>query len=207
MSIRKGAKQKIYRNHFHYVPVLQTLKSYLQQADVWASIQNIHRPKSDTNLHDFTDGLVWNMFDKASESCFIRIHLYGDEVEMCNPIGSRKSVHKLSAFYFLVGNIGTKHWSSLSNIHLALLFKYKYVKQFGYDRLLTPLLSDIQTLETEGIAINVDGKSVRVYGSIVTFSGDNLSSHDLGGFSTCFSSGRVCRQCMVTKAWGETSFF
>ena len=44
-------------SHFHYIPVLQALKSYLQQTDVWASIQNAHRPANDANLHDFTDGL------------------------------------------------------------------------------------------------------------------------------------------------------
>ena len=47
--------------------------------------------------------------------------------------------------------------------------------------------------------IEIDGQQHHVFGSVVTFTGDNLSSHALGGFSTCFSSGRICRQCMTSK--------
>jgi len=62
---------------------------------------------------------------------YVRIHLYSDEFELCNPLGSRKGEHKVCAFYFLVGNLATKYWSVLSNIHLAMLCKYKHVKSVG----------------------------------------------------------------------------
>ncbi|XP_065654849.1 uncharacterized protein LOC136081463 [Hydra vulgaris] len=52
-------------------------------------------------------------------------------------------------------------------------------------------------LQNEGININVEGITHNLKGSIVTFSGDNLSAHTIGGFSACFSSGRICRNCMV----------
>ena len=74
---------------------------------------------------------------------FIRIHLYSDELELCNPLGNKRN-NKLSAFYFLVGNLETKYWSSLTNIHLALLCNYDIVKRFGYDDVLKPLLDDIK---------------------------------------------------------------
>ena len=63
---------------------------------------------------------------------YVRFHLYSDEFELCNPLGSRKGEYKLCAFYFLVGNLETKYWSLLSNIRLDLLCKYKHVKSFGY---------------------------------------------------------------------------
>jgi hypothetical protein len=182
---------------FHYVPILDTIKNYLEQPDVWASCQQpqVNSPV----LNSFTDGSIWTGCECMHHSDFIRIHLYSDEVEICNPIGSRKTVHKLSTFYFLIGNIETKHWSKLSNIHLALLCKFKNVKTIGYKNLLEPLLNDIKTLETEGIAVELDGVSKRLFGTIVTVSGDNLTSHALGGFQSCFTSGRVCRYCMATK--------
>jgi len=179
---------------FHYVPILNTVKNYLEQPDVWASC-NMSRPQ-DGKLHSFTDGQIWA---RSGQENFVRIHLYSDEVEMCNPIGSRKTIHKLSAFYILIGNIETKYWSSLTNIHLALLCRHSAVKQVGYRKILEPLIADIKILESKGVEIEIEGSKHRIYGSVVTFSGDNLTSHAVGGFTTCFSSGRVCRQCMVTK--------
>jgi hypothetical protein len=182
---------------YHYVPILDTLKNYLEQPDVWASCQ---QPKVQSRvLHSFTDGSILSNHECMQHADFIRIHLYSDELEICNPIASRKTVHKLSVFYFLVGNIETKHWSKLSNIHLALLCKFKNVKTIGYQKLLEPLLADMQILAKEGLVIEVDGVSRRLFGTIVTVSGDNLISHAPGGFQSCFTSGRVCRYCMVTK--------
>ncbi|XP_065672051.1 uncharacterized protein LOC136089885 [Hydra vulgaris] len=120
-----------------------------------------------------------------------------DELEICNPLGSRKGTHKISVFYFIVGNIESKYWSSLNHIHLALISKYSIIKEHGYALILQPLLNDLMILQNEGININVEGITHNLKGSIVTLSGDNLSAHTIGGFSACFSSGRICRNCMV----------
>jgi len=142
--------------------------------------------------------LKWLVF--FWDTVYVRIHLYSDEFELCNPLGSRKGVHKICAFYFLVGNLETKYWSSLSNIHLAMLCKFKHVKTAGYTAILEPLLADIRVLETDGFVVEVDSVEHRVFGSVVTLSGDNLTSHMLGGFNSSFSFGRICRQCMTTKS-------
>lgn len=133
-SIPKSAAQE-----YHYVPVLVTLENYLEQPDVWASCHQ--SCPTDGMLRNYSDGEINANSSYKDDKMFIKIHLYSDEVEICNPIGSCKTanriatscfVHKLSAFYFLVGNIETKHWSSLTNIHLALLCKLKIVKTVGY---------------------------------------------------------------------------
>ena len=184
---------------FHYVPILETLKIYLQQPDIWASCHQKRDPRG--MLHDFTDGRMWkNSAVHVDSDMYVRIHLYSDEFELCNPIGSRKGEHKICAFYFLVGNLETKYWSLLSNIHLAILCKYKHVKNVGYNAILEPLLADVKVLETDGILVEIDSIPHRVFGTVVTLSGDNLTSHMLGGFNASFSFGRVCRQCMVTKS-------
>ena len=190
---------KSHGDSFHYVPILDTLKTYLQQSDVWASCQQ--KTDSGGMLRDFTDGRMWKNSPINSEcDVYVRLHLYSDEFELCNPLGSRKGEYKLCAFYFLVGNLETKYWSLLSNIHLALLCKYKHVKSFGYKAILEPLLADVRSLETDGITVEIDSVKHRVFGSVVTLSGDNLTSHMLGGFNLSFSFGRICRQCMTTKA-------
>ncbi len=184
-------------SRFHYIPLLVTLKSYLEQPDVCASCQQ-NIPNHSGKLCNFTDGSIWQNSSRKNDKLFVRIHLYSDETDLCNPLSNKRN-HKISAFYFLVGNIETKYWSSLSNIHLALLCPYSVVKNCGYESVLEPLLNDIRVLESEGIVIDVDSEKHHVFGSIVTFTGDNLTSHALGGFNTCFSAGRICRHCMSTK--------
>ena len=182
----------------HYVPILKVLKHYLEHEDVWASCQQQNKKnESSQQLRDYTDGNFWKLQNICHEN-FIRIHLYTDELEICNPLGSKKMVHKICAFYFFVGNIEVKHRSTLSNIHLALLCKYSVVKKYGYKRILEPLINDINILENEGIILDIEGINRHLYGSVMTMSGDNLSSHAIGGFSMSFSSGRVCRHCMIS---------
>ncbi|XP_065654852.1 uncharacterized protein LOC136081466 [Hydra vulgaris] len=181
---------------FHYVPLLATLKSYLKREDVWSSFQ--HKKQVSDYRHDYPDGLLWQ--SRIKHFCcdsFIRLHFYSDELEICNPLGSRERTHKISVFYFIVGNIESKYWSSLNHIHLALISKYSIIKEHGYALILQPLLNDLMILQIEGININVEGITHNLKGSIVTLSGDNLSAHTIGGFSACFSSGRICQNCMV----------
>ena len=177
----------------HYVPVLPCLTNYLQHSDVWASI---HKSSiTGTKMRDYTDGLIWQ--SHALGHNHLRLHLYTDEFEVCNPIGSRKNVHKVCAFYYSVGNVELKYRSQLKNIHLACLLKYKCVRQYGYSMLIKDMIRDLKTLESDGIEVIVDQEHFTVNGSVVTVSGDNLSLHALGGFNPVFSSGRICRHCMV----------
>ena len=181
----------------HYVPLLECVTNYLQHDDVWASC-NVSRSQKPGQLTDYTDGDIWRKGGKKDDPLFLRIHLYTDELEICNPIGSKKGVYKLSAFYFLLGNIETRHWSSLNNIHLLLLTKYSNIVKHGLGKVLQPALVDFKKLETEGVLVNVSGHTFTVHGSVVTLSADNLSSHSVGGFNGSFSSGRFCRSCLTT---------
>jgi hypothetical protein len=104
---------------FHYVPILITLKNYLEQPpEIWASC--CQTQVGDGKMHDFRDGALWKNRVVENGEMFIRVHLYSDELELCNPLGNKRN-NKLSAFYFLVGNLETKYWSSLTNIQLVPL--------------------------------------------------------------------------------------
>jgi len=192
---KNGCKKDV----VHYVPLLKSLTHYIQHDDVWASC-NVAKQQYSHLLSDYTDGEIWRQNCKKDDKLFLRIHLYTDELEICNPIGSKKGVYKMSAFYFLIGNIETKHWSSLTNIHLLLLTKFSNVKKYGLRKILHPVLEDLRTLETQGISITIGDHTFPVHGSVTTLSADNLSSHLIGGFNGSFSSGRFCRYCLTTYA-------
>nr|XP_004207466.3 uncharacterized protein LOC101237831 [Hydra vulgaris] len=167
--------------------------------DIWASCErNRLKPvENDGIIRDYSDGTHFKSLN-VNNNKFIRLHLYNDELEICNALGSRRGTHKISIFYFIVGNVDTHLWTNLDHIHLVLVAQYSAVKRFGYDKVLNKLMHDVKLLEIYGLDLNIDGSIEHVNGSIVTFSGDNLSSHSFGGFSTCFSSGRICRHCMVS---------
>lgn len=52
------------------------------------------------------------------------------------------------AFYYLLGNISPRLRSKINNIQLLLLAKYSSVAEFGIDRMLEPIIEDIQKLES-----------------------------------------------------------
>ena len=124
---KSAAKCKKICNVIHYVPIIDTLKNYLTKEEVWANC-NLSS-NSDGILRDYSDGSAYQSQFFANN--FICLHLYSDELEICSALGSRKGTHKLSVFYFIVGNIDSKYWTSLKHIHLAVITKYNVVKKFG----------------------------------------------------------------------------
>ena len=100
-----------------------------------------------------------------SNKCALQLNLYYDELEICNPLGSRRKIHKLGnndtqlmtftlvcschyqgAFYYMLGNLKPSLRSSTNTIQLLVLAKYTTVAQFGIDRLLEPAIKDIKKL-------------------------------------------------------------
>ena len=55
--------------------------------------------RSDTNIEDFCDGLSFKEHPLFStDSTALQVMLYYDDVEVCNPIGSRAKKHKLGEY-------------------------------------------------------------------------------------------------------------
>ncbi|XP_040071459.1 uncharacterized protein LOC115308493 [Ixodes scapularis] len=68
------------------------------------------------------------------------------------------------------------------------------------ENVLQPLLQDLAELKSNGLQVRCGEGTMTVKATVAAVCGDNLSLNKLGGFSCCFSSGRVCRFCMATKA-------
>lgn len=92
----------------------------------------------DTNyLSDYSDGTYFKErpFFKVNPQA-LRLHFYEDEFEVVNPLGSKRSKHKLCAFYHTVGNLDRKHQSKMKHIHLVLLIRQTLVKRCGLENIL-----------------------------------------------------------------------
>lgn len=63
--------------------------------------------------------------------------------------------------YWVLANLPYEHRSSLQAIQLALLCKASAVKQYGYEKILHPLLQDLKMLEKHGVFVEQLGECLK----------------------------------------------
>ena len=93
----------------------------------------------------------------------LQIHFYYDDVEVCNPLGSKAKIHKLGKkndyiylrfeyfdllglFYFTLGNMRPKYRSKLTAIHVISIVHQKNISTYGIDAVIKPFVDDIKKL-------------------------------------------------------------
>ena len=99
----------------------------------------LNRFKSpDSTLQDYCDGSVFNNHPLfATHTSALQILLYFDDVEVCNPLASKTKTHKLSFFYFNLGNLSPKLRSKLPGIQLLAVVRHKLLNKYGMDAILS----------------------------------------------------------------------
>ena len=108
----------------------------------------------------FCDGEVFknnNLFSTL-QNC-LEIILYHDDFGTVNPLGNKVSKYKISAFYFLIGNIPSKFRSRLNDISLLLISLASIIQKYGHSQILQPCLDDLCKLETMGIKVNFENNT------------------------------------------------
>ena len=149
---------------------------------------------------DFPDGSVFKNIELFSQSPnSLKIILYQDAFEVSNPLGAARTKHKILAVYYSLGNLYPHNRSKIDTIQLALLIKEKALKNFGWDKVLSRLVQDLQDIEENGIDIEgIDEGNVK--GTVVAMLGDNLGIHSIGGFIENFSTTEfMCRYCKISR--------
>ena len=66
----------------------------------------------------------------------LKIVLYEDAMELCNPIGSSRKKHEVVAIYFTVANVNPWFYTKPDNIHLVCLVYERDVKEFVLNLIL-----------------------------------------------------------------------
>ena len=117
-------------------------------------------------LQDVCDGeYVKTHLISGSTNDHLLLSFYYDELEVANPLGSRRGKHKLGKqfylslldlllplfcpsgmFYCMLLNIHPAHRSSLKSIQLLAVGKCNDVKHYGIDAFLKPAIDEIKTL-------------------------------------------------------------
>ena len=74
---------------------------------------------------------LWTSSNKT-----IQIMLYCDEFVCTNPLRNKVKKCKISALYFVLGNLPGKKCSMLSSINFAILCKTIFIEKHGYESVL-----------------------------------------------------------------------
>lgn len=138
--------------HFHYVPILKTIRSLLLDEQFFHYFLANKQSMPDTYF-DYNDGSVYKSNSLFQNSRAIELIFFQDAFELCNPIGSSKKKHKLIGVYMIIGNIDQKFRSAISNVQLVALCKEADAKEFGFEKILRPIVEDVKELEISGIEV------------------------------------------------------
>ncbi|XP_041863678.1 uncharacterized protein LOC121653945 [Melanotaenia boesemani] len=189
--------KRTHRNTFVYVSVIRVLENLLRQPDFSEKLV-FNREDKPGHYWSFRDGRYFKANRLLGvEETSISIGLYIDDFEVCNPLGTSRKIHKITAIYWVVLNLPSKFRSTLPLIQLAALGKSADVKLFGYEAFFYPLIEDIKCLERDGVYVEVLDKFVK--GTVFCVCADNLGAHSLAGFSESFNVEKFCRFCCLNR--------
>ncbi|XP_071810939.1 uncharacterized protein [Apostichopus japonicus] len=208
VPIKLGRNDNNREREFQYIPIKDSLQNLfknksVQEEYLYTKFPMYHgnrRPNEEGKVfYDITDGAAFkeNAFFQDNPNA-LKLILYQDSFEVCNPLGSSKKKHKILAVYMTLANFRPHLRSSVNHMLLVLLCNENDFKYFGQEKLLRPLIDDLKDLELNGI--DIAGEQHPVKGALSFIAGDNLGSHCIGGFVENFSSTPCwCRWCSVTN--------
>ena len=120
--------------------------------------------KKNNFLSDISDGLDCKDLDFSNT---IAINLY--DLEICNPIGASKKIHKSIMFYYNIVNLDPWWRSQPDNIQLVLI-----ARSIDYaanpQKVLEPVINELKNLENDKLFIK--GKSFKF--RLLSILGDNF---------------------------------
>ncbi|KAK6479283.1 hypothetical protein HHUSO_G19991 [Huso huso] len=176
---------------FQYVPILQSRGIFRRKLSSPPKLL-YSQTTCGSQYESFRDGTHFKENECLStDELTVSLLLYVDDFEVCNPLGTSRKKHKITAVYWVLADVPSQFRSTLTSIYLAILCKAADVKRYGYGAVLEPLLKDLVKLEEEGLFIPVLGKSIK--GTVFGVAADNLGAHSIGGFVESFSGSHICR--------------
>ena len=180
----------------HYIPIKETLKTIYGDKTYQEVLRKANSvEKTSDCLQDITDGFIFQNSDYfRNNPSALPLILYSDGVETLNPLSYAKGKHKLTCVYFQVAKV-PQYLRTVSNVQLLMVFREKLIKKHGLNKIFNQLVEDLKSLENEGVKVTRPFETT-LKASLIAYLGDNLESNMIGCFSTCFSSGSVCRLCL-----------
>lgn len=184
---------------FQYISITKTIVSIFQRPDfreVYLNFNESNEKKAVPGFYsDFSSGSIFktnDLFQTHPNS--LQIQIATDDFEVCNPLGSKSTLHKISAFYFSIRNMPPEFRSKLDNIYLVVLCNADDLKTkfTDFNDIWRIVVKDLSALEN-GIDV---GGGLTITGTLVNIVADNLGANIALGFVAYFSKAKFyCRFC------------
>ncbi|XP_077870141.1 uncharacterized protein LOC144363069 [Saccoglossus kowalevskii] len=201
VSKRKGRKYHVTSRDdtFVYVPLLESIRQLISNVRIRTLVTNPPKTAPDGYYFDMLDGEIYQTHNLLCDDD-IPIILYYDEIDICNPLGSRSGIHKLGMFYYTIAKIDTKFRSKLETVQLLAIAYSENIKKYGLDAILEPFIHELR-LFIQGCDFKLaDNEIIHLKGMLFGALGDTPASHALGGFKESVgASFSKCRYCTCTS--------
>lgn len=150
---------------FHYVPITATVFSLFQRADFRKEYFEFNKMNGQSEVDgvysQYSSGSRFKsstLFSKFSNS--LQIEIATDDIDVCNAIGSKATMHKLCPVYIAIKNIPPQFSSRLDAISLASLsYSNDMVTKYtDFNDIWRPIVHDISQIED---GIDIGGEIIR----------------------------------------------
>nr|XP_047144139.1 uncharacterized protein LOC124817756 [Hydra vulgaris]XP_047144140.1 uncharacterized protein LOC124817756 [Hydra vulgaris] len=138
---------------YHYISVKDNLERVLGIEDIFNEFFHVTENPIGI-MYDYCDGEIYkrhSFFTKHPTA--IRVHLFIDEFETVNPLGSKKGKQKLCGVYYTIGNLHPCYCSITFQIHLFILFSSKILQFSSYHDVLKPLVDELISLMNSYVTV------------------------------------------------------
>ena len=200
ISRRKQRVLDVVEDKFLYIPLCKSIEQFLQNKDILLLVFSNKARQFDNSFYcDVSDGSIFQQHPMFSvNEHAMKILLYFDDIEICNPLGKKAGVHKLGVFYYSLVNVPVHYRSRLPLIRLVAIVKRKHLKKYGMNLVLQRINDDLIALE-EGVLMHLNGRQYNIKGAVLGFCGDTLASHEFSGFKEGVGFAyQKCRHCECT---------
>lgn len=188
---------------FAYVPIMNTLRALFRNEQFLRTYLEYNRNGGNGHKcidHEYIDFCCGAIYQKNGLKCMndnsLQIQLYQDDFEVCVPIGSKATIHKMCGVYFAI-----KNWpnnSKLEHIYLVALCNTVDLKtpSTDFNNIWKCVVEDINVLSSDGLKIS---ESLTLFGSLSTVCADNAGANSTLGFAESFAAAHYCRICELSK--------
>lgn len=202
---------KLIQNTFQFISIVETLRALFSLQyfeDYYFKYNSMQTHDCDGMKYvDFCCGATFKnkIFFRDNPKC-LKIQIYADEFEVCNPLQSRAGVHKMCGVYFTIRNLPREFSSKLNNIFLVGLINSNDLKAVknDFNNVWHPIVMDLLYLESHGIITREHGV---IKGTLTHVCFDNLGANVGLGFAQSFSAAYYCRFCSLSKAECQVTTF
>lgn len=194
---------KLVQATFQYVPIKKKLAALFSDPhfrDTYFDYNDNRKHKCKEGVFtDFCCGLLYQNSDFfRNNRNVIQIELASDDFEVCSPLKSKATIHKVCSVYFRIRNMPLEENSKLDSIHLVALCPAVYLKadDRSFQDIAEHIVFELKELETIGIEIS-PGNFLKA--ALINTSHDNLGGNSILGYVECFVATNSCRLCECTK--------